>query len=144
RALELWPDLRELWQGIEHREYCRRMQASLRGWALHGGPRNLVALRLDEYLPWCEQHDRAPAEARAAYAADMASLRRCQRWPPRPPPGRDRSSPGACPPARACGPGCPRTPAWRASPAGESVHRGGGAAGMAGRLPLTGPPDARR
>jgi tetratricopeptide (TPR) repeat protein len=82
RALELWPDLRELWEGIEHREYCRRMQASLRGWALRGGPRNLVALRLDEYLPWCEAHDRDPAEARAAYAADMARIGRCQRWPP--------------------------------------------------------------
>jgi hypothetical protein len=82
RALELWPDLREVWQGIEQREYCRRMQASLRGWALHGGPRNLVALRLDEYLPWCSQHDRDPAEARAAYAADMARLGRSQRWPP--------------------------------------------------------------
>ena len=82
RALELWPDLRELWHGVEHREYCRRMQASLRGWALHGGPRNLVALRLDEYLPWCSEHDRDPAEARAAYAADMARLGRSQRWPP--------------------------------------------------------------
>jgi hypothetical protein len=58
------------------------MQASLRGWALHGGPRNLVALRLDEYLPWCQEHDRDPAEARAHYAADMARLGRSLRWPP--------------------------------------------------------------
>jgi hypothetical protein len=104
RALELWPDLAELWGDIPHREYCRRFQASLRGWSrsLSGIPWNPLALRLDDYLAWCAAEGLDPAESRASHAAEELRRGRAVPWPParNEPVGaaRGRSTSGAAPP----------------------------------------------
>ena len=82
RALALWPDLAELWRDIPHREYCRRFQASMRGWTRAAGVHFLVAVHLDDYLAWCDAGGRDPAESRAAHAADELRQGRAIPWPP--------------------------------------------------------------
>jgi hypothetical protein len=81
-ARHRWGDLRELWEQIPHPEYCRRMEATFRGWASRGLRPKLVPLRLAEYLRWCERRREDPSEARAGYAADMLRLNRAAPWPP--------------------------------------------------------------
>jgi poly-gamma-glutamate biosynthesis protein PgsC/CapC len=88
--LELWDDLRELWTGISHVEYCQRLEATLRGWAGHGMRPKLVRLRLSEYLSWCEVKGVDPAVSRDVYAATMLRLGAAGTWPP------DRDGPCWC------------------------------------------------
>ena len=81
-ARERWDELGELWRQIPHDEYCRRMEATLRGWAAHGLRPGLVPIRLADYLSWCEERGEDPAEARAGYAADLFRQDHGVRWPP--------------------------------------------------------------
>jgi len=76
-ALERWETLRELWARIDHREYCRRMEATLRGLR----PK-LVELRLNELVPWCEERSLDPDDARASFAADELRRGNAAAWPP--------------------------------------------------------------
>jgi tetratricopeptide (TPR) repeat protein len=81
-ALERWETLRELWGQIDHREYCRRMEATLRGWSLRGLRPKLVELRLSELLPWCEERSLDPDDDRASFAADELRRGNAATWPP--------------------------------------------------------------
>ena len=81
-ALERWESLRELWAEIDHREYCRRMEATLRGWSLRGLRPKLVVLRLSELVPWCEERGLDPDDARASFAADELRRGNAAAWPP--------------------------------------------------------------
>ena len=81
-ALERWETLRELWARIDHREYCRRMEATLRGWSLRGLRPKLVELRLSELVPWCEERSLDPDDARASFAADELRRGNAAAWPP--------------------------------------------------------------
>jgi hypothetical protein len=81
-ALELWTSIGELWKGIDHPEYCRRMEVTFRGWAAHGHRPRLVPIVLDRYLSWCEGRGDDPAEARPGYAAEMLRLGLADPWPP--------------------------------------------------------------
>lgn len=81
-AMEQWHDLGELWGEVPHGEYCRRMEATFRGWALRGVRPKIVPLRLTEYVAWCDQRSEEPTEARAGYAADMLRLGLATPWPP--------------------------------------------------------------
>ena len=79
-ARERWDDLRELWTGIPHDEYCRRIEATLRGWAARGTRPRLVPIQIADYVAWCEDRGEDPVEARAGYAAHMSQ--QGMAWPP--------------------------------------------------------------
>jgi tetratricopeptide (TPR) repeat protein len=81
-ALERWETLRELWARIDHREYRRRMEATLRGWAVRGLRPKLVELRLSKLVPWCEERGLDPDDARASFAADELRRGNAATWPP--------------------------------------------------------------
>jgi tetratricopeptide (TPR) repeat protein len=81
-ALERWDTLRVLWGQIDHREYCRRMEATLRGWSLRGLRPKLVELRLSELISWCEERGLDPDDDRASFAADELRGGKAAAWPP--------------------------------------------------------------
>lgn len=81
-ALERWEELGERWHGVGHGEYVRGMEATFRGWERAGHRPRLVAVRLDDYIPWCEAGGHNPAEARPTYAAAMLEAGEATTWPP--------------------------------------------------------------
>jgi tetratricopeptide (TPR) repeat protein len=88
-ALRRWPDLAEpggpAEGGRDHAGYCRAMQAKLIQAAEAGMTGIRIApIRIADYLAWCADKDEDPAQARAAFAADLARSRPGEliRWPP--------------------------------------------------------------
>ncbi|MEY2427036.1 MAG: hypothetical protein QOI61_2608 [Actinomycetota bacterium] len=81
-ALERWPDLIE-WPVTDHADYSAHIEGDLRRYG-EGGTIAVAPIRLDEYLPWCEDEKRDPStsETRAHYAAVLAAEKRAIAWPP--------------------------------------------------------------
>jgi len=77
-ALTRWPELAEEGPArgaADHAAYNRAVQRILGEFADGGLTRLQVApIRIDEFLPWCQQHaeDPATSQARAAYAPNLA------------------------------------------------------------------------
>lgn len=82
RALKLWPELDELWEGIAYAEYVRRFEATLRGWRGRGIRARPVRLSIDAYLHWCDERDVDADDSRAAYATDQMRAGNGLAWPP--------------------------------------------------------------
>ncbi|HEX7354166.1 MAG TPA: SEC-C metal-binding domain-containing protein [Mycobacteriales bacterium] len=91
-GLDAWPDLGEdeLVNGPEgrlpHADYCRELQQRLVEAADAGISRTWIApVRVEAFASWCAEHgETVGAEARAAYAADLAHRRdpTLVAWPP--------------------------------------------------------------
>lgn len=83
RALQRWPNLADDWVDVPHRDYCRRIEGHLKWLRTGGAPVRAVApIELERYLPWCEERDDDPEDARAAYAADAFRRGHAIAWPP--------------------------------------------------------------
>ena len=84
-ALVRWPSLAEDWADRPHEDYCRRFQWELLRLSSFGVPVHGVApIRLDDYLPWCEEEGRDPElpATRALYAAELTRRNQATPWPP--------------------------------------------------------------
>jgi hypothetical protein len=81
-AQERWEELKELWGEIPHAEYCRRFEATLRGWAGEGVKPALADLRLEELLAFCEEHQVEPLDSRDHFAAEKLRHGEVRYWPP--------------------------------------------------------------
>jgi hypothetical protein len=85
-ALATWAELADEWGGVQHAEYCRRLEARMRELTAHGILiRSVAPIRIDEYVAWCDERDDNPADegSRAAYAADLERLGCTVPWPPK-------------------------------------------------------------
>ena len=81
-AQERWEELRKLWGEIPHAEYCRRFEATLRGWAREGVKPVLADLRIEELLAFSEQHQVEPLDSRDHFAAEKLRRGEIRPWPP--------------------------------------------------------------
>jgi len=84
-AIKRWSSLAEDWADCPHDEYCRRLQAELLRLSSHGVPmRGVAPIRLDDYLPWCnnERLDPESSGTRAHYAAELTRRGEAISWPP--------------------------------------------------------------
>lgn len=82
-ALARWPDLAELWAGVPHDEYSRRMDGNIKWMRAHGLlVRSVSPIAVDDYTAWCDANDEDPVEARASYAAHRLSEGDVIAWPP--------------------------------------------------------------
>ncbi|MGH2983197.1 MAG: SEC-C metal-binding domain-containing protein [Solirubrobacterales bacterium] len=81
-ARELWGELAELWGEIPHEEYCRRLEATLRGWARNGVRPALVDLRVADLIVFAEERQIDPGESRDLFAAEMLRRGNARSWPP--------------------------------------------------------------
>jgi hypothetical protein len=84
KALMLWPTMIE-WAYEDYAGYCRHFEDRLRQMRAEGAaPLSVSPIKVDAYLSWCEVHEEDPAEAdaRARYAAHVASRGRAIPWPP--------------------------------------------------------------
>jgi hypothetical protein len=84
-ALVRWSSLAEDWADRPHEDYCRRFQWELLRLSSYGVPIYGVApIRLDDYLPWCEDAGRDPElpATRALYAAELTRRDQATPWPP--------------------------------------------------------------
>jgi tetratricopeptide (TPR) repeat protein len=85
RALQTWPSFAEDYQHGPYTTYCARLELLLRDLQSQGVKRLALApITIDEYLAWCAEHDRDPADSdtRASYATELIGRDIAQPWPP--------------------------------------------------------------
>ncbi len=86
RALETWPSFAEDYQHGPYAAYCARLELLLRDLKAQGVARlALTPIAIDEYLPWCSDHDRDPeqSDSRASYATELIERGAALKpWPP--------------------------------------------------------------
>lgn len=83
RAQALWADYGEEWEGVDHAQYCRAMDARLRNF----GPAYdlwLVPIEVSEFEAWCARsgNDSADPDSRMGYASVAAEHGAGRPWPP--------------------------------------------------------------
>ena len=83
-AIRRWPSLAEDWADVAHSDYSARLDGNIKWMRSQGVPIRAVApIIVEDYVAWCAEHDEAPEEARAAYAAHRMNDGEAVPWPPR-------------------------------------------------------------
>jgi tetratricopeptide (TPR) repeat protein len=85
RALQTWSSFAEDYEHGPYAAYCARLELLLRDLGSQGVRRlALTPITIDDYLAWCAEHDRDPAESdtRASYATELIGHDVAQPWPP--------------------------------------------------------------
>ena len=86
RALQSWPSFAEDYEQGSYAAYCARLEALLGDLKSQGVRRvALTPITIDDYLAWCDEHDRDPeqSDTRASYATDLLEGNVARPWPPR-------------------------------------------------------------
>lgn len=85
RALQLWPSFAADYKHGTYAAYCARLELLLRDLKAQGVARlALTPIMLDDYLSWCNKHDRDPedSDSRAGYATELVERDVTKPWPP--------------------------------------------------------------
>lgn len=85
RALQTWPSFAEDYEHGPYAAYCARLERLLRDLKSQGVKRlALTPITIDEYLAWCDQHDRDPeqSDTRASYGTELVGRDIVNPWPP--------------------------------------------------------------
>jgi hypothetical protein len=83
QALARWPSLAEDWAEVAHADYCHRLDGNIK-WmrAQDVLVRAVAPIVVDDFVAWCEEHDKNPEDARALYAAHRLANGDAIPWPP--------------------------------------------------------------
>lgn len=85
RALELWPSFAADYEHGPYADYCERLEHMLKTLKAQGVARlALTPIEIDDYLPWCADHNHDPeaSDSRAAYATELVERDITRPWPP--------------------------------------------------------------
>lgn len=87
RALATWPSFAEDYENGPYAAYCARLELLLRNLKAQDIARlALIPITIDDYLPWCIEHNRDPeqSDSRASYATELLERGDVSTpWPPR-------------------------------------------------------------